>query len=59
MTAQIRANSKAAQAVGPGFDLKKGRGTVGALLVDQQIYDDLKELTRDLKRNPWKFFWKE
>ena len=40
-------------------DLKKGRGTVGALLVDQQIYDDLKELTRDLKRNPWKFFWKE
>jgi phospholipid/cholesterol/gamma-HCH transport system substrate-binding protein len=40
-------------------DIKKGRGTVGALLVDQQIYDDLKELTRDLKRNPWKFFWKE
>jgi phospholipid/cholesterol/gamma-HCH transport system substrate-binding protein len=40
-------------------DIKKGRGTAGALLVDQQIYDDLKELVRDLKRNPWKFFWKE
>ena len=38
---------------------RKGKGTAGALLVDQQIYDDLKELVRDLKRNPWKFFWKE
>ena len=37
----------------------KGKGTAGALLVDPQIYDDLKELVRDLKRNPWKFFWKE
>ena len=40
-------------------DIKKGKGTAGALLVDPQIYDDLKELVRDLKRNPWKFFWKE
>jgi len=40
-------------------DLRKGKGTAGALLVDEQIYDDLKELVRDLKRNPWKFFWKE
>ena len=35
------------------------REGAGALLVEQQIYDDLKELVRDLKRNPWKFFWKE
>ena len=40
-------------------DVRKGKGTAGALLVDPQIYDDLKELVRDLKRNPWKFFWKE
>ena len=40
-------------------DVKRGKGTAGALLVDEQIYDDLKELVRDLKRNPWKFFWKE
>ncbi len=40
-------------------DIKKGKGTAGALLVDPQIYDDLKEMVRDLKRNPWKFFWKE
>ena len=39
--------------------VRKGKGTAGALLVDPQIYDDLKELVRDLKRNPWKFFWKE
>lgn len=40
-------------------DIRKGKGTAGALLVDPQIYDDLKEMVRDLKRNPWKFFWKE
>ena len=40
-------------------DVRRGKGTAGALLVDPQIYDDLKELVRDLKRNPWKFFWKE
>lgn len=40
-------------------NMRRGRGTVGALLVDQQIYDDLKELVRDLKRNPWKFLWKD
>jgi phospholipid/cholesterol/gamma-HCH transport system substrate-binding protein len=40
-------------------NIRQGKGTAGALLVDQQIYDDLKELVRDLKRNPWKFFWKE
>jgi len=40
-------------------DIRHGRGTPARCLVDQQIYDDLKELTRDLKRNPWKFFWKE
>ncbi len=40
-------------------DIRKGKGTAGALLVEQQVYDDVKEMVRDLKRNPWKFFWKE
>ena len=40
-------------------NVRAGKGTAGALLVEPQIYDDLKELARDLKRNPWKFFWKE
>jgi phospholipid/cholesterol/gamma-HCH transport system substrate-binding protein len=39
--------------------LREGQGTVGALLMDEEIYDDLQELIRDLKHNPWKFFWRE
>jgi phospholipid/cholesterol/gamma-HCH transport system substrate-binding protein len=40
-------------------DLRHGKGTAGALLVKEDIYADLRELIRDLKRNPWKLFWKE
>lgn len=40
-------------------DLRAGKGTAGALLVREEIYADLREMLRDLKRNPWKFFWKE
>ena len=39
--------------------VRRGEGTVGALLADEEIYDDLQELIRDLKHNPWKFFWRE
>ncbi len=39
--------------------LKSGRGSVGQLIVDQEIYDDLKEMLRDLKRHPWKLLWRE
>ncbi len=39
--------------------VKSGRGTAGALLMDEAIYDDLQELMRDLKHNPWKIMWKE
>ena len=39
--------------------IRMGQGTAGALVMDREIYEDLKELVRDLKRNPWKFFWKE
>lgn len=39
--------------------VREGHGTVGALLMDEEIYDDLQELIRDLKHNPWKFFWRE
>lgn len=57
LSVKVQAVATDAQAL--TADLRKGKGTVGALLVDPQVYDDLKELTRDLKRNPWKFFWKE
>ena len=40
-------------------DLRGGKGTAGALLSRDELYSDLRELIRDLKRNPWKFFWKE
>lgn len=40
-------------------DLRAGKGTAGALLAREELYSDIRELIRDLKRNPWKFFWKE
>ena len=40
-------------------DVRAGKGTAGALLVREEVYADLREMIRDLKRNPWKFFWKE
>jgi phospholipid/cholesterol/gamma-HCH transport system substrate-binding protein len=39
--------------------IKSGRGTVGAVVMDEQLYDDVQELARDLKHNPWKFLWRE
>jgi len=39
--------------------LKDGKGTIGALLSDQEMYDDIREMMKDLKRHPWKFLWKE
>ncbi len=39
--------------------IKKGEGTVGALVMDEEIYDDVQEMVRDLKHNPWKFLWRE
>jgi phospholipid/cholesterol/gamma-HCH transport system substrate-binding protein len=40
-------------------DVEAGRGSLGALLKDEEIYDDLKETLRELKRRPWKIIWKE
>jgi phospholipid/cholesterol/gamma-HCH transport system substrate-binding protein len=39
--------------------VKQGQGTLGTLLADEALYDDLSELVRDLKHNPWKIMWKE
>ncbi|HEY3495860.1 MAG TPA: MlaD family protein [Polyangiaceae bacterium] len=38
--------------------VKQGQGTVGQLMADEALYDDLSELVRDLKHNPWKLLWK-
>jgi phospholipid/cholesterol/gamma-HCH transport system substrate-binding protein len=39
--------------------VQQGKGTVGALVMEEAVYDDLQELLRDLKHNPWKFFWRQ
>jgi phospholipid/cholesterol/gamma-HCH transport system substrate-binding protein len=39
--------------------IERGDGTAGALLVDREIYDDLKEMLRTIKQRPWKIIWKE
>lgn len=54
-----RANATAADAQAIVAHIKTGKGTVGALVMDEAMYDDVQELVRDLKHNPWKFFWRE
>ncbi len=54
-----RANTIAGDVQHVSAHVRAGRGTVGALLMDEEIYDDLQEMVRDLKHNPWKFFWRE
>lgn len=38
--------------------LRQGKGTLGALLRDRELYDDIRELILELKRHPWKAVWK-
>ncbi len=40
------------------FDIKEGRGTLGRLLTDERLYDDLQGLTADLRENPWKLLYR-
>ena len=54
-----RANATAADAQTIVQHVKKGEGTVGALVMDEAVYDDVQEMVRDLKHNPWKFLWRE
>ncbi|HEY2515911.1 MAG TPA: MlaD family protein [Polyangiaceae bacterium] len=54
-----RANAAAADAQMIVAHVKKGEGTVGALVMDEAVYDDVQEMVRDLKHNPWKFLWKQ
>jgi phospholipid/cholesterol/gamma-HCH transport system substrate-binding protein len=54
-----RANATAADAQSIVAHIKKGEGTVGSLVMDEQVYDDVQEMVRDLKHNPWKFLWKQ
>jgi len=38
--------------------VKNAEGTIGKLLYDDSLYNDLSSMVGDIKRNPWKLFWK-
>ncbi|MBI3616776.1 MAG: MCE family protein [Candidatus Omnitrophica bacterium] len=38
--------------------VKDGKGTLGRILYDERLYDDLQGLTADLKTNPWKLLYR-
>ena len=39
--------------------LEKGQGTVGKLLTEEKIYDDLEAFVADIKAHPWKLLMRE
>lgn len=40
------------------YGMKEGKGTMGKLLYDERLYDNLQGLTADLKANPWKLLYR-
>jgi phospholipid/cholesterol/gamma-HCH transport system substrate-binding protein len=38
--------------------INKKEGTVGKLLYDDTVYNELEALVTDLRKHPWKLFWK-
>jgi phospholipid/cholesterol/gamma-HCH transport system substrate-binding protein len=39
--------------------LERGEGSIGRLLQDEEIFEDVREFVRELKRRPWRIIWKE
>ena len=39
--------------------IARGEGTIGRLLTDEEIFEDVREFIRELKRRPWRIIWKE
>lgn len=39
--------------------LDKGEGTLGVLINDKKMAEDLKDFIKDVKANPWKLLWKK
>ncbi len=39
--------------------VKAGDSTAGALLVERELYEDMKDLMRIIKNQPWRILWKE
>ncbi len=40
-------------------DIHNGKGSLGVLLKDQHMADDIKGLVEELKAHPWKLLWKK
>jgi phospholipid/cholesterol/gamma-HCH transport system substrate-binding protein len=40
-------------------ELDAGKGTVGGLLKDPKLYQDVKDLVEELKKHPWRLIWKD
>jgi phospholipid/cholesterol/gamma-HCH transport system substrate-binding protein len=38
--------------------IRKGEGTLGKLIYQEDLYNQLDALVGDVRRNPWKLFWK-
>lgn len=38
--------------------ITSGEGTIGKLIFDEALYDNIEAMTQDLRKNPWKLFWK-
>lgn len=58
-TAADEAAALLRNANGAVTDLRGGKGSVGALFAKSEVYEDIREMVRDLRRNPWKLIWKE
>jgi len=39
--------------------IRSGEGTIGGLLADRELFDDIREMMKDIRRHPWKVLWKE
>lgn len=39
--------------------IEAGEGTMGAVIKDPAVYDELKTLLTDVRKNPWKLLWKD
>ena len=39
--------------------IDKGEGTIATLINDKKMAEDLKDVVKDLKANPWKLLWKK
>jgi phospholipid/cholesterol/gamma-HCH transport system substrate-binding protein len=56
--ASTHLESIATRADGLVTRIEAGEGTVGGMVKDPQVYQDLKALVSDLREHPWKVLWK-